>query len=142
MVLAVRRLALGQKLENRKQLRLGFLLGLTLGAATAFRTAVQRVTSFNTGLALSASMFCIVFTAVIVGNFLPQLFYHYGIDPGHASATIQVSMDIIGITTTCLVCTILFHFMGLPDVDEPAEFWRSVGGSDGRKPLDLWFLHS
>jgi hypothetical protein len=53
-------------------------------------------------------MFCIVYVAVLFGTLLPQAMHRFGIDPAHSSAAIQVSMDIIGITITCVLSTIIF----------------------------------
>jgi hypothetical protein len=48
---------------------------------------------------------CIVFLSVILGAVLPLLMLYGGIDPAHSSTTIQVIMDILGVTIT--VCTFL-----------------------------------
>jgi hypothetical protein len=53
-------------------------------------------------------MFCIVYVAVLFGTLLPQAMNKFHIDPAHASAAIQVSMDIIGISITCVLSTIIF----------------------------------
>jgi len=96
VVLAVRKLALNQPMDNGKQLFMAGKLALTLSIATAIRTGIQQITSFWSSVSLSISMFCIVYSAVCVGTFLPQIFQRLGIDPAHASAAIQVCMDVIG----------------------------------------------
>jgi len=68
VVYAVRRLALNKPVDTAHQIKIGFLLAAALSAATAVRTAVQRITSFHTGCALSGAMFFIVLFAVAFGT--------------------------------------------------------------------------
>lgn len=46
-----------------------------------------------------------------IGTALPLLFQRLRIDPAHAGATIQVAMDGIGVTLTCVVSCLV---LGLP----------------------------
>eukprot|EP00958_Prasinococcus_capsulatus_P027355 scaffold5447_cov430-Prasinococcus_capsulatus_cf.AAC.3 len=67
-------------------------------------------------LAISASLFCIVFISVILGTVLPFGLNKLGVDPANAGTTIQVLMDIMGVTITCLICTLVLDsgFVALP----------------------------
>ena len=60
------------------------------------------------GLAISASLFIIVSTSVILGTLLPLLLQSLRIDAAHASTTIQVIMDVMGVLITCTVAPIVF----------------------------------
>ena len=60
-----------------------------------------------------ASVFCIVATSTIVGAALPILLHRNGIDAAHAGPAIQVLMDIVGVTITCLICAQLFTYFGV-----------------------------
>lgn len=51
-------------------------------------------------------MLLIVIIGVAVGSVLPLLFSRFKIDPAHASAAIQVIMDITGVTVVMLVCQV------------------------------------
>lgn len=60
---------MNKPVDTAHQIKIGFLLGAALSAATAVRTAVQRITSFHTGCALSGAMFFIVLFAVAFGTY-------------------------------------------------------------------------
>ncbi|CAD7930174.1 unnamed protein product [Amoebophrya sp. A25] len=144
VVYAVRRLALRQQVDTWHQCKIGLLLAVFLAIATGVRTAVQRITSFYTGVALSSAMFFIVFFAVTFGTLLPQIFHRLKIDPAHASATIQVAMDIIGITIVCIVATLVYEIFEQTedtDTDINGQDWQDHelhGGfstSSGSLPL-------
>merc|ERR1719436_1238029 len=62
-------------------------------------------------LAICLSMLVIVFTSTIAGAALPLLLKRFHIDPAHAGATIQVVMDISGVSLTCVVSCLV---LGLP----------------------------
>lgn len=121
-VLAVRAIALGNPVDNKRQFIHGFFLAVVLALATMVRTTFIQATALNTSVALAATMFCIVYVAVLFGTLLPQAMHRFGIDPAHSSAAIQVSMDIIGITITCVLSTIIFKLF---------ESHVFVVGSDG-----------
>ncbi|CAD7923372.1 unnamed protein product [Amoebophrya sp. A120] len=131
VVYAVRRLALGKPVDTLHQMKIGLLLGVTLSIATAARTAVQQITSFHTGCALSGAMFFIVVFAVAFGTLLPQLFQKVGIDPAHATATIQVGMDIFGICIACLFATVIYELTeDSGHIIPPNSSQRLRGGSN------------
>jgi len=125
VVLAVRKLALNLEVDNRRQLMTGIKLAIVLSAATGIRTAIQGITTFWSGLALSIAMFYVVLTAVCLGTFIPQFFQRVGIDPAHASAVIQVTMDIVGISITCTVATIVWSVV---DRHNDADAYMIDGG--------------
>ena len=68
-----------------------------------------RVTLFGfsprDAVAISASLFAIVLSSVVIGASLPMLLHRCGLDPAHAGATIQVIMDLAGVLITCVVCS-------------------------------------
>mmetsp|Transcript_132567 Transcript_132567/g.296422 ORF Transcript_132567/g.296422 Transcript_132567/m.296422 type:complete len:315 (+) Transcript_132567:67-1011(+) len=75
-------------------------------------------------LAICLSMFAIVFTSTAIGAALPLLLNRYEVDPAHAGATIQVIMDISGVTLTCVVSCLV---LGMPLSDEAASAQISMG---------------
>lgn len=60
-------------------------------------------------IAITISLFCIVFISVIVGALLPQLLDKIGAGASNAATAIQVVMDIIGVLLTCSICTLLLE---------------------------------
>ena len=71
--------------------------------------------------AISASLFIIVSSSVVLGTLLPLLLSNLKVDAAHASTTIQVVMDVMGVLITCTVAPLIFNaaasgslsFMGL-----------------------------
>lgn len=59
--------------------------------------------------AIIASLAVIVFVSIVFGAILPFLLLYIGFDPAHASTTIQVVMDILGVLITCLISSILLQ---------------------------------
>lgn len=53
--------------------------------------------------AISASLFLIVSTSVVLGTILPLVLQSLRVDAAHASTTIQVIMDVMGVLITCTV---------------------------------------
>ena len=49
----------------------------------------------------------------MVGAGLPILLHYNGVDAAHAGPAIQVLMDIVGVTITCLICASLFSYFGV-----------------------------
>lgn len=74
--------------------------------------AVLRVYLFNSNpwenAAIGLSMFAIVITSVFIGTIMPLLLWFCRCDPAHAGAAIQVTIDILGVTITCLIATTVF----------------------------------
>ena len=44
---------------------------------------------------------------------LPILLHRSGLDAAHAGPAIQVLMDIVGVSITCLICAQLFSYFGV-----------------------------
>lgn len=113
-----------------RELQMGLALSVLLGAAGAARAAIF-MTPFTETLAVTTSLTAIVFISVLLGAVLPVLMKCCQIDPGasrlvfaccssvewcrthmfnrlreivHSSTTIQVIMDILGVSIT--VCTL------------------------------------
>ena len=72
-----------------------------------------RVIAFNATVAdaaaISASLFLIVSTSVVLGTMLPLLLQAVKVDAAHASTTIQVLMDVLGVLITCSVAPVVFN---------------------------------
>ena len=87
--------------------------GLTLwedGSGEGWGSAVGRVLGVapvdgvSVG-AISVSLGVIVFVSVVLGSLFPLLLHGVGLDPAHAGPIVQVVMDILGVYTTCVVCS-------------------------------------
>jgi Mg/Co/Ni transporter MgtE len=59
--------------------------------------------------AIIASLAVIVFVSIILGAILPFLLLSLGVDCAHASTTIQVFMDILGVLFTCSISSLLLR---------------------------------
>jgi len=72
-----------------------------------------RVVAFDTAsvdaLAISASLFLIVTTSVMLGTALPLGLSKLRVDAAHASTSIQVIMDVLGVLITCTVAPLVFE---------------------------------
>ena len=60
-----------------------------------------------------ASVLCIVAISTVVGAVLPIVLHRSGIDAAHAGPAIQVLMDIVGVSITCIICAQLFTYYGV-----------------------------
>merc|ERR1711974_530693 len=84
-------------------------------AAVLFLAAAVRCLAFQVRgrecLAICLSMLVIVFFSTLIGAALPVALNRLKVDPAHAGATIQVIMDISGVTLTCVVSCLV---LGLP----------------------------
>jgi len=123
-VLVVRRLALAAvggrgaagdpSLSVRRivgsEVSVGAQLSVVLCCASFVRCIAFQVRGMEC-LAICLSMLAIVFSSTLVGAALPLLFRRLNMDPAHAGATIQVVMDISGVTLTCVVSCLV---LGLP----------------------------
>ena len=49
-------------------------------------------------------------TSVVLGTLLPLVLSVLRVDAAHASTTIQVIMDVLGVLITCTVATAIFAF--------------------------------
>ena len=115
-VRVIRSLALGTlNIQSKHQLQhflkneiiLAFILSILLSIAGFIRAIVFH-TPMKETIAITVSLFCIVFLSVTFGVMLP-LFLHYvmNIDPANSSTMIQVVMDILGVFVTVIVSTLL-----------------------------------
>jgi len=87
--------------------KMGVVLGAVL-ATVAWLRVVLTGGGFVSAIAIGGSVFCIVATSTLVGAALPILLHRNGVDAAHAGPAIQVLMDILGVTITCIICTTLF----------------------------------
>ena len=85
-----------------KEFSVGLCLSVILGIAGWLRAAAF-ATPFLETMAITASLFMIVMISVVLGATLPLGMRYMGIDPAHSSTTIQVLMDILGVTITVCV---------------------------------------
>ena len=60
---------------------------------------------FYSTIAITLSLFSIVFVSAILGCTLPFLIGAVGFDREHAAPVIQVTMDIVGVFITCSLCS-------------------------------------
>jgi Mg/Co/Ni transporter MgtE len=91
-----------------KQLQVGALLGFFLGAGSFVRVYVTNRDLIGS-FAISAACFSIVLCSTIVGGALPYVLIFCGQEPANAGSSVQVCMDVLGVTITCLVCTYIFQ---------------------------------
>ena len=91
--------------------KMGVFLGLALATVASLRVIVSGGDVASAG-AIGASVLCIVSISTLLGSALPILFDRGGIDAAHAGPAIQVVMDIVGVTITCVICTALFSMLG------------------------------
>uniref|UniRef100_A0A7R9U878 SLC41A/MgtE integral membrane domain-containing protein n=2 Tax=Pinguiococcus pyrenoidosus TaxID=172671 RepID=A0A7R9U878_9STRA len=91
----------------RNEANLGLVLGLLLSGVAFLRVAIWKG-DLVSAFAIGAACLVIVSLSVLVGAALPLLFVHFGIDAAHAGPAIQVAMDIIGVTFTCIICSAIF----------------------------------
>eukprot|EP00929_Paragymnodinium_shiwhaense_P001736 TRINITY_DN10196_c0_g1_i6.p1 TRINITY_DN10196_c0_g1~~TRINITY_DN10196_c0_g1_i6.p1 ORF type:complete len:294 (+),score=43.04 TRINITY_DN10196_c0_g1_i6:150-1031(+) len=91
----------------RTEARSGVFLALLLGLISLVRCVMFQTGGYEC-LAIGLSMLAIVFSSTIVGAAFPLLLHRLGVDPAHAGAAIQVTMDIMGVSATCIVsCWVL-----------------------------------
>ena len=82
--------------------KMGLALSAILGLAGFLRAMVFMVPIAET-VAITTSLYMIVISSVCIGALLPLVMYRCGLDPAHSSTTIQVLMDILGVTMTVWV---------------------------------------
>jgi len=108
----IRELALGT-LNGRNQkpfliteFKMGVCLSIVLAISGLGRALFFGVSIAET-IAITTALWTIVCISVAIGALLPLLMKHVGIDPAHSSTTIQVVMDILGVTITVVVSSII-----------------------------------
>lgn len=111
-VRVIRGLAVGT-LNNRTmkaflktEAMMGICLSCILAVAGFVRAAVFRTPAAET-IAITTSLYMIVIISVGLGALLPLAMNCCGIDPAHSSTTIQVLMDILGVTITVTVSALV-----------------------------------
>jgi Mg/Co/Ni transporter MgtE len=90
----------------RREFLMGLVLSIILATAGCIRAAVFMTPWLET-FAITSSLFMIVMISVVLGAILPLGMRMVGIDPAHSSTTIQVIMDILGVTITVQVSSLL-----------------------------------
>lgn len=78
---------------------MGATLSMILGTAGCIRAAIF-MTPFLETIAITTSLFMIVIISIVLGALMPLGMKWLGIDPAHSSTTIQVVMDILGVSIT------------------------------------------
>jgi len=71
-----------------------------------------RVVAFDAtttdAVAISLALFLIVGSSILLGTVLPLLLNRLRVDAAHASTTIQVIMDVLGVTIACTVTPLVY----------------------------------
>lgn len=73
------------------------------------RCMLATTTSGRETLTITLALSIIVFTSVLMGSVLPLGLFHMGFDPAHASTSIQVFMDILGVLITCVIAAFMLR---------------------------------
>ena len=94
--------------------KIGIVLGTVLACVAGLRVVLTGGDVVSAA-AIGASVLCIVATSTAAGAVLPVMLARNGIDAAHAGPVIQVLMDILGVTITCLICSGLFSLLGAPE---------------------------
>lgn len=71
---------------------------------------------FYSTVAITLSLFLIVFVSAILGTTLPFFIGSLGLDREHAAPVIQVMMDIVGVFITCALCSAI-----IPDREHKSQ---------------------
>ena len=95
------------------EFRMGLTLSAILGVAGFARAAVFLVPAAET-IAITTSLCAIVMISILLGAVLPLLMRRVNIDPAHSSTTIQVLMDILGVTITVRTCPLRLSALAWP----------------------------
>mmetsp|Transcript_8610 Transcript_8610/g.12761 ORF Transcript_8610/g.12761 Transcript_8610/m.12761 type:complete len:341 (-) Transcript_8610:210-1232(-) len=113
-VMVIRGLALGD-INSRTRRRYicnefksAVALSAILGVFGCLRAAVF-LTPVPETVAVTITLYIIVFISVLLGVTLPLFLQRIGVDPAHSSTTIQVVMDILGVLLTVTVCAALLE---------------------------------
>lgn len=90
----------------KKEFYTAILICFILGTAGFLRALAFKI-PFKETIAITSSLLMIVMSSIIIGTALPLLMKVVSIDPAHSSTTIQVLMDILGVTLTVLMTQLL-----------------------------------
>lgn len=91
-----------------QQVLVGLCLGLALASVGYVRVYLTNGSHENAS-AISLALFFIVLSSTILGTSLPFVLNEFGIDPANAGTSIQVIMDILGVTITCITCNFVLN---------------------------------
>lgn len=105
-----------------QEVKMGFGLAFVLGLAGAVRAAAF-LTPITETLAITTCLVAIVFISVLIGAVLPLLMKLCRIDPAHSSTSIQVIMDILGVTITVRECSEMFATISDRKLPIPLTFF-------------------
>jgi magnesium transporter len=81
-----------------EEMKMAVTMASVLGVAGCIRAAAFLVPVRET-IAITTSLWLIVFFSIVMGSLLPLAMKHVRIDPAHSSTTIQVLMDILGVVS-------------------------------------------
>lgn len=90
----------------RNEAKMALCMGSILGLTGFIRAAVFLTPRAET-IAITSSLIAIVVISIGLGSTLPLAMKKVRIDPAHSSTTIQVIMDILGVSITCWVCALI-----------------------------------
>ena len=96
----------------RREAKMALYLAVTLGLTGFIRAALFKTESAET-VAITCSLVSIVLISVTLGSLLPLGMIKCRIDPAHSSTTIQVIMDILGVSITCWVSSYILKIQPL-----------------------------
>ncbi|EKF30289.1 Mg transporter, putative, partial [Trypanosoma cruzi marinkellei] len=77
---------------------------------STFPTIKEGSRGFALVMALSLSIFLIVFTSVLVGATLPYMLHYIDFNIEHAAPIVQVLMDLVGTWLCCVTCSAFVSF--------------------------------
>ena len=89
-----------------REAKMAAALSILLSMAGFVRAILIR-TPIPETLAVTAALFVIVITSVLLGAVLPLGLKRIGIDPAHSSTSIQVIMDILGVVLAVVMSTLI-----------------------------------
>jgi len=112
VVLAVRRFAINEEVSVSEQFYMGVKLAAVL-APLAFLRCRMQGTSMDVCLTVGLASIIITILATSLGTSLALLLQKFRVDPAHASPTIQVIMDMIGLLIACTMGWIIMTFLAI-----------------------------
>jgi magnesium transporter len=93
-----------------KELRVSFIIGVTLSAVNFLRIYVFEHQSMGVAITVCAAMIVIVIAAKCIGSMLPLIAKKIGIDPAlMASPMIASLTDMVSVTSYFMMATIILH---------------------------------
>lgn len=102
VVLAVRRLALGERVSVLDETFVGMKLSVIL-VLLAFVRCLSQGVELSANIVISSSILAMVIGSAALGTAAPKTLYWAKIDPAHATPVIQVLMDILGVFVVCVI---------------------------------------